>query len=102
MFFSEVVLHPYLPEIADIIGWKDMKDIAISTNMPLVRIEAVKNDHKDDSREQTLQLLIDFNEMHSSKASSLLIETLKRKGKNATADLVHRLLAGPPTDVPSV
>lgn len=95
MFFSEVNLHPYLPDIADIIGWKVMQDIAISTDISSVTIESVKLDNPGDSREQTLRLLEHFNQKHSREASKMLIEILKRKGKNDKAARVQSLLAGP-------
>lgn len=93
VFFSEVNLHPHLPDIADIIGWTDMKDIAISTNVQSATIESFKLDNPGQSREQTLQLLTHFNEKHSRMASRVLIENLKRRGKNDKADRVQRLLA---------
>ncbi|TNM99307.1 hypothetical protein fugu_012340 [Takifugu bimaculatus] len=35
----KVELYPHLPDIADIIGWKDMKDIAIASGITQVTIE---------------------------------------------------------------
>lgn len=101
MFFSEVNLHPYLPDIAALIGWKVMKDIAISTDISSVTIESIKLDSPDDSRERTLQLLVHFNEKHSKEASKMLIENLKRKGQNDKAASVQRLLSGPDRGVAS-
>lgn len=92
MFFSEVDLQPHLPDIADIIGWMDMKDIAISKNISSVTIESVQLDNPNNSREQTLQLLRHFNEKHSRNAAQVLIETLKFKGKKRKADRVQGLL----------
>lgn len=101
MFFSEVNLHPYLPEIADIIGWKDMHHIAISTNISSVIIDSVRLDNPGDSQEQTLQLLRYFTEKHSRETSRMLIKILKDKGKNDKADSVKRLLASPARAVES-
>lgn len=92
MFFPEVDLHPHLPEIAAIIGWKDMKAIAIEHHISLVRIDAVKLDNPGNSEEQTLQLLIYFHEKCSQEAAEKLIESLKRQRKNAKADKVVQLL----------
>lgn len=72
-----------------------MHDIALSTNMSPVTIESVRLDYPGDSREQTLQLLRHFNEMHSRETSQKLIEMLRHKGKNEKADRVQSLLARP-------
>lgn len=95
LFFSEINLLPYLPDIADIIGWNDMEDIAISTNISPVTIESIQIDYRNNSREQTLHLLRDFNEKHSKEAARKLITMLRRKGKNDKARRVQQLLASP-------
>lgn len=92
MFFPEVDLYPHLPEIAAIIGWKDMKAIAMAHNISSVTIESVKFDNPGNSEEQTLKLLIHFHEMCSQEAANKLIESLIRKRKNDKADKVLRLL----------
>lgn len=91
-FFSEVDLYPHLPDIAAIIGWRDMKDIAIASGITAVKIESVQLDHSNDHEEQTLELLSHFREKHSQEAAKKLIELLKTKGKNNKADQVESLL----------
>nr|AAL08415.1 hypothetical protein [Takifugu rubripes] len=53
----KVELYPHLPDIAAIIGWKDMKDIAIASGIREVTIETVQLDHQNDHEEQTQELL---------------------------------------------
>lgn len=91
MFFSEVDLYPLSPQIADIIGWNVMKDIAISVGITSEQIDSVLRD-KDGSHEQTLELLNIFRERQSLEAPLQLILMLRRRGKNEKADRVERLL----------
>uniref|UniRef100_A0A3B5KKI7 Uncharacterized protein n=1 Tax=Takifugu rubripes TaxID=31033 RepID=A0A3B5KKI7_TAKRU len=108
-FFSEVELYPHLPDIAAIIGWKDMKDIAIASGIREVTIENVQLNHQNDHEEQTQELLNHFRQMHSQEAAKKLIELLKTKGKNDKAVRVESLLlalaaraSGCLQDVPSL
>lgn len=95
IFSLEVDLQPYLPEIAEIIGWTAMRDIAFCTNIAPVRIDSVKLDNKGNSEEGTLQLLRYFHEKHSKESLRILIENLKRKGKNDKVAKVLKLLRRP-------
>ncbi|XP_056903944.1 tumor necrosis factor receptor superfamily member 6 [Takifugu flavidus] len=89
---KEVELYPHLPDIADIIGWKDMKDIAIASGITQVTIESVQLNHQNDHEEQTQELLNRFREKHGQEAAKKLIELLKTKGKNNKAVRVESLL----------
>lgn len=95
IFSLEVDLQPYLPDIAERIGWKVMHDIAYNTHIPPERIDSVKLGNKDNIEEGTLQLLRHFHEKHSKESLRILIENLKRKGKNDTAAKVLQLLRRP-------
>lgn len=95
IFSLEVDLQPYLPDIAEIIGWKDMQNIALFTKIPPGRIDSVKLDNKDNCEERTLQLLIHFHEKHSKESLRILIENLKRKNKNDKVARVRQLLTSP-------
>lgn len=95
IFSLEVDLQPYLPDIAEIIAWKDMQDIAFCTKITPGRIDSVKLDNKDNSEEGTLQLLRHFHEKYSKESLRILIENLKRKGKNDKVARVLQLLASP-------
>lgn len=98
MFFSGVDLNPLSPEIADIVGWQDMKDIAISVGIRNERIDSVRRNEVS-GHEQTLELLHIFIEKQSRQAASQLILALRRKGKNRKADEVERLLRSTRQDV---
>lgn len=91
-FFSGVDLYPHLPDIAAIIGWKHMKNIAIASGITQVTIETVKLNHRNDHEEQTFELLNHFTEKHGQEAANKLIELLKTKGKNGKAVRVESLL----------
>lgn len=98
-FFSEVDLDPQLPDIARIIGWKDMKDIAIASGITVETIESIQLNDPKDHMEQTAQLLRYFREMHSQEAGNKLIELLKKRRKNNKADRVRSLLTCAPGNV---
>lgn len=91
-FFSGVDLYPHIPDIANIIGWKDMKKIAIASGITAVKIESVQLDHQNDHEEQTSALLRHFNELHSQEAAKKLVDLLKAKRKNDKAGRVESLL----------
>lgn len=95
IFSLDVDLQPYLPDIAEKIGWKIMQDIAFYTKIPPERIDSVKLDNKDNIEDGTLQLLRHFHEKYSKESLQILIENLKRKGKNDTAAKVLKLLTRP-------
>lgn len=91
IFSLEVDLQRYLPDIAGIIGWKDMQDIALYTEIAPGKIDSVKLDHKDNSEEGTYQLLRHFHEKYSKESLRILIENLKRKEKNDKVAKVLKL-----------
>lgn len=94
LFFSEVDLSPHLLEVAALIGWKDMRYIAIKNGIPLVKIESVEMDNRTDHEQKTFELLCLFHEKHSQEAAKKLIESLRAKGKNGKAHRVETVLLG--------
>ncbi|XP_067311659.1 tumor necrosis factor receptor superfamily member 6 [Pseudorasbora parva] len=54
---KNVDLNPYLPEIADTLGWKIMKRVAQRSGMNKVSIENHECNHPNDARERTNELL---------------------------------------------
>lgn len=72
-------LTPFIPKLASVIGWKDMRNIAMASGMPDGTIESVELDHRQDSQEQTIQLLRKWAEKEGSEASNKLIQYLKEK-----------------------
>ncbi|XP_041803368.1 tumor necrosis factor receptor superfamily member 6 [Chelmon rostratus] len=89
---SDVDLQPLLPDIAEVIGWKDMQDVAMRSGMLNATIDACKLDHPGDSQEQTLQLLRIWQESQGREAGLNLIESLGKSGKKSKAGQVRDIL----------
>uniref|UniRef100_A0A8P4K464 Apoptosis-mediating surface antigen FAS n=1 Tax=Dicentrarchus labrax TaxID=13489 RepID=A0A8P4K464_DICLA len=79
-------LQPYLPDIAEAMGWKDMKYVAIRSKIPMTAIESCQLDHPHDSKEQTVKLLMIWVEKQGSDAAKNLLEILQRSGKRRKAE----------------
>lgn len=84
-------LQPLLPDIAQEIGWKDMKEVAMRTGLSNA-IENVQQNHPGDAQEQTLQLLMTWVQKEGREASNKLIQVLRQSGKNLKADKVKKIL----------
>ncbi|XP_033956680.1 tumor necrosis factor receptor superfamily member 23-like isoform X1 [Pseudochaenichthys georgianus] len=87
-FLTEPLLDRDLPDIAEIIGWTDMKAIATRSGMLDTAIENCKLNHVGDAREQTLALLQEFVQKEGSQARTTLIQTLQKSGKRRIAEMV--------------
>ncbi|XP_020481292.2 tumor necrosis factor receptor superfamily member 6 isoform X1 [Labrus bergylta] len=87
-----VDLQPLIPDIATEIGWKDMKELAIRSQVPTPTIENCQLDHPGDSAEQTCKLLSIWVEREGREASNRLIEMLNQSNKKAKAEKVMDLL----------
>lgn len=85
-------------EVAEIIGWKDMRQIALSCQMAN-SIENVKLSHPNDSEMWTQELLNKWVELKGMPASVELIATLRKMGKNNKADKIKEKLY--PIDSPT-
>lgn len=86
-------LSPHLSDIAGVLGWKDMKDVAMRSNITNVTIDSCKQNHPSDSQEQTLELLTIWVEAQGRKASHNLIEILTKNGKKGKAESVTDILS---------
>lgn len=91
-FLKEPLLDRDLPDIAEIIGWTDMKDVATRSGMQDTTIENCKLNHVGDAREQTLELLQEFVQKEGSQARTTLIQTLQKSGKRRIAERVIAIL----------
>ncbi|XP_070833260.1 tumor necrosis factor receptor superfamily member 6 [Chaetodon trifascialis] len=89
----KVDLQPHLSDIARVIGWKDMKDVAVRSRMRNTDIEACKLDHPSDSQEQTFQLLREWTESQGMNAGITLIQSLRNGGKIRKAEEVEDILS---------
>lgn len=93
--FSDVDLQRHLPDIADVIGWKDMQEIAMRSCIPSATIDSFKLSHPSDSQEQTLQLLRSWTERQGEGAGKKLFEILQNSGKRLKAKKVREILSRP-------
>lgn len=87
-FTLEPLLDRDLPDIAEIIGWTDMKAVATRSGMLDTAIENCKLNHVGDAREQTLALLKEFVQKEGCQARTALIQTLQKSGKRRIAEMV--------------
>ncbi|KAI9535477.1 hypothetical protein NQZ68_003031 [Dissostichus eleginoides] len=87
-FLKEPLLDRDLPDIAEIIGWTNMKAVAIRSGMLDTTIENCRLNHVGDAREQTLELLREFVQKESRQALTTLIQTLQNSGKRGIAERV--------------
>ncbi|KAK9541451.1 hypothetical protein VZT92_001493 [Zoarces viviparus] len=89
-----VDLQPHhLPAIAKALGWKDMREVARLSDIPEKDIESCQLDHRDDSQEQTVQLLKIWVEKQGRGASKNLIKILEESEKRTTAESVRKILS---------
>lgn len=91
--FSDVDLKPHLLDIADVIGWKDLRGVAMRSGIPESIIESCQLNNPRDCQEQTFQLLNIYVERQGREASSSLIQKLLTDGKKAKAQKVKDILS---------
>ncbi|XP_008427601.1 tumor necrosis factor receptor superfamily member 26 [Poecilia reticulata] len=103
---SGPVIDPLLPvdmeshivEVAEIIGWKDMSQIALKCQMANA-IENAKLSHHSDGEMWTQELLRKWVEAKGRPASVEMISTLRKMKKNNKADKIKDVLY--PVDSPT-
>ncbi|KAM9848245.1 tumor necrosis factor receptor superfamily member 6 [Aulostomus maculatus] len=88
-----VDLSNHIVDIARLLGWKDMKEVAMRSNIKDTTIEACELNHPRDAEEQTLQLLQAWVEAQGTEASSKLIQILRNMDKQVKAKKVEMILA---------
>ncbi|XP_061600738.1 tumor necrosis factor receptor superfamily member 6 [Cololabis saira] len=81
-----------LPEIVQVLGWKDMEDIAIRSGVLEAAIDSCKRNHPQDAEEQTLELLKKWVEKQGSIAPKRLLEILQKTGKKGKYEKVLKIL----------
>lgn len=86
-------LQPHLYDIAEVLGWKDMKKLALRSGITRVGIDSCKLDNPGDSQGQTLQLLEKWVEKEGREASRSLIKQLKAMDKKRKAEELKDNLA---------
>ncbi|XP_074501492.1 tumor necrosis factor receptor superfamily member 6-like [Sebastes fasciatus] len=90
-----VDLQPHMAEIAEAIGWTDMRDVAMGSNILDTIIVSCELNHPGDSQEQTLELLKIWVEKQGREASKKLVQILEDSGKRGKAESVVEILAIP-------
>lgn len=90
-----VDLQPHMTDIAEAIGWTDMRDVAMGSGILDTTIDSCKLDHPGNSQEQTLQLLQIWVERQGKEASKNLVQILEDSGKRGKAESVVQILAKP-------
>lgn len=84
-----------------VIGWKDMRDIALRSSIPGTIIESCELNHPRDANEQTLELLRIWNENQGRGAGNKLKQILQDIGKKKKAqEVTNILLRGAENDYP--
>ena len=92
LYFLDI--YPHLPEIAEVIGWRDMRDLAMRCSIANTQIESCQLNHPQDAQEQTLELLKIWVEREGPNAGKTLVERLREMKKNAKAGSVRDILNG--------
>ncbi|KAK2878826.1 hypothetical protein Q8A67_019617 [Cirrhinus molitorella] len=86
-------LHPHLPNIADVLGWKTMRSIARRSDMSETDIEALELDHRSDAKEQTFKLLDAWYQSQGLHgAYPKLINTLHHMNERRKADKIQNIV----------
>ncbi|XP_014828540.1 PREDICTED: tumor necrosis factor receptor superfamily member 22-like isoform X1 [Poecilia mexicana] len=93
-----VDMEPHIVDVAEIIGWKDMCQIALSCQMAN-SIENAKLSHHNDGEMWTQELLKKWMEAKGMPASVELIAILRKMRKNNKADKIKAILY--PMDSPT-
>ncbi|XP_034754110.1 tumor necrosis factor receptor superfamily member 6-like [Etheostoma cragini] len=94
-FLRVVDLRPHLPDIVEVIGWADMKDLAIRSTILDPTIETCELNHPGNYQEATLELLKIWVERNGKEASRNLVQLLHRSGKRDRAERVMDILSRP-------
>lgn len=90
--FQDVDLMPLLPDIAEVIGWQDLQNLALSSGIPHTIIDSYKLDNPGNSQEQTIRLLMAWTERQGMGAGTELIKRLQKSNKTRTAEQVRKIL----------
>lgn len=93
LFVSDIELC--VPDIADVLGWNVMQDIAMRSGISNTDIESCKHDNQGDSKQQTLKLLMMWVERHGSHSAEKLLEILQNTKKINKAEKVKSILSAP-------
>ncbi|KAM9804152.1 tumor necrosis factor receptor superfamily member 6 [Neosynchiropus ocellatus] len=91
---KNVDLGKHMPDIVEILGWSDMKEIATRSRLPQTTIDFCFENHRGNAREQTHELLQEWVENMGKAASQHLIQTLEKMNRKAKVQKIKVLLSG--------
>lgn len=97
----EVDMHPLIPDIASILGWNVMKEIAQRSGMLPSAIDSVQVNHPHNCEEWTVELLGKWVERKGMCASKDLIEMLQKSGKMDRAQKISTIIKSANAVTPS-
>ncbi|CAM4646716.1 unnamed protein product [Leuciscus chuanchicus] len=90
---KDLDLNPYLLEIADHLGWKVMKRVALHSGMKQASIDNHESSHPNDAKEQTYGLLHEWSQTQGLyEAYPALIKTLHAIKERRTADEIKKII----------
>ncbi|XP_056120219.1 tumor necrosis factor receptor superfamily member 6 [Rhinichthys klamathensis goyatoka] len=90
---KDLDLNPHLFEIADHLGWKVMKRVALHCGMTKAYIDNHECNHPNDARERTYGLLQDWSQKQGLyEAYPALIRTLHAIKERRTADEIKKIV----------
>ncbi|XP_069000684.1 tumor necrosis factor receptor superfamily member 6-like [Embiotoca jacksoni] len=86
-------LLPHLPDIVNVLTWKDVQGIALRSEMTVATIDSCKEDHPGNTYEQKLKLLKMWMEMQGRDAPMKLIKKLQQSKNKEAAQKVRDILS---------
>ncbi|XP_046885748.1 tumor necrosis factor receptor superfamily member 6 [Hypomesus transpacificus] len=86
-----VILTPHIPDITTVVGWKNMRDVAMRCGMSPTEIESHQL-NSPDSNEWCQGLLNAWVEKEGSQAAEKLVLNLRQIKKKTTAERVEAIL----------
>ncbi|TRY98728.1 hypothetical protein DNTS_034761 [Danionella cerebrum] len=85
-------LNPHLCDVADVLGWKVMKQVALRTGMRNTDIEVHELNHPNDVKEQTYGLVEAWSQTQGlNEAYPNLIKTLRDMNKRRKVDEIKKI-----------
>lgn len=89
---SDIDLQRHMPDLVNVIGWKDMRMIALSGGIQKTEIDNCQLSHQTDVNEQTMALLDIYIERQGRGAGQKLRDSLLKRGKKNKAQEVEHIL----------
>lgn len=91
---SDIDSRRHVPSLANAIGWKDMRRVAMSCDVPITEIENCEEQYPSDVDERTMRLLNIYIERSGRGWGEKLRSGLIQDNKKNKAQQVERILLG--------